>query len=82
MYAGGDNDPSHIIERLNLAQISDSSALESAIDTVLAVNEKSVADFRAGKQNAFQFLIGQIMKETKGKANPTMVAQILKEKLR
>jgi len=82
MYKGGDNDPSHIIERLNLAQMSDSSELEAIVDTVLVSNEKSVLDFRSGKQNAFQFLIGQIMKETRGKANPKVVADILTEKLK
>jgi aspartyl-tRNA(Asn)/glutamyl-tRNA(Gln) amidotransferase subunit B len=81
MYKGGDNDPSHIIERLNLAQVSDVSELEKAIIVVLTANEKSVADYRAGKQNAFQFLIGQIMKETKGKANPKVVVDLLKKKL-
>lgn len=80
MYQGGDNDPSHIIDRLNLAQVSDITALEAAVDRVLTMNEKSVADYKAGKQNAFQFLIGQIMKETKGKANPQVVSEILKQK--
>lgn len=82
MYKGEDNDPSHIIERLNLAQLSDISELETVISFVLDVNEKSVLDYRAGKQNAFQFLIGQVMKETKGKANPKVVADVLKEKLK
>ena len=81
MYRGGDNDPSHIIERLNLAQVSDEGELETIVDAVLVANERSVADFKAGKQNAFQFLIGQIMKETKGKANPQIVSEILKKKL-
>src|SRR3990167_8425906 len=81
MYQGGDNDPSHIIERLNLAQVSDISAIEEAVDMVLAANKKSVADYKAGKQNAFQYLIGQIMKETKGKANPEIVIELLKKKL-
>jgi aspartyl-tRNA(Asn)/glutamyl-tRNA(Gln) amidotransferase subunit B len=81
MYKGGDNDPSHVVERLNLAQVSDEGELETIVDSVLAGNIKSVADFKAGKQNAFQFLIGQIMKETKGKANPKIVSEILKKKL-
>jgi aspartyl-tRNA(Asn)/glutamyl-tRNA(Gln) amidotransferase subunit B len=82
MYRGGDNDPSHIVDRLNLSQVSDTGALEGIVDTVLSANEKSVTDYRSGKQNAFQFLIGQIMKETKGKANPQMVSDILQRKLR
>lgn len=81
MYRGGDNDPSHIIDRLNLAQVSNISVLEAVVDTVFTMNEKSVVDYKAGKQNAFQFLIGQVMKETKGKANPQVVSEILKKKL-
>jgi aspartyl-tRNA(Asn)/glutamyl-tRNA(Gln) amidotransferase subunit B len=81
MYKGGDNDPSHIVGRLNLAQVSDIEELEKVVDSVLASNVKSVADYRAGKQNALQFLMGQVMKETKGKANPNIIADLLKEKL-
>ena len=81
MYKGGDNDPSHVVDQLNLAQVSDEGELETIVDTILAANEKSVVDFKSGKQNAFQFLIGQIMKETKGKANPKIVSEILKKKL-
>ncbi len=83
MYRGsdGDTDPSHIIDRLNLGQENDSEALEKAVDAVLERNEQSIADFKSGKQNAFQYLIGQIMKETKGKANPQIAAEILKKRL-
>lgn len=81
MYKGGDNDPSHIIERLNLAQVSDEGELEGVVDTVLSANAQSVADFKAGKQKAFQFLIGSVMKETRGKANPEIVSKILHKKL-
>lgn len=79
--ADGDTDPTHIIERLNLAQMSDTGELESIVDTILAANAQSIADFKAGKQNAFQYLIGQVMKETKGKANPQIVSELLKQKL-
>lgn len=82
MYKGGDNDPSHIVERLNLAQVSDVGALEAAVTAVLEANEKSVADFQAGKENALKYLMGAVMKETKGKANPAMVREMLEEKLR
>ncbi len=81
MYKGGDNDPSHVVERLNLAQVSDEGELGAIIDTVLAANAQSVADFKEGKQKAFQFLIGAVMKETKGKANPNVVTGLLKKKL-
>lgn len=81
MYKGGDSDPSRIIERLDLSQVSDSSELEVVVDGVIAANEKSVIDYKAGKQNALQFLMGQVMVATKGKANPQMVVEILKKKL-
>lgn len=77
----GDTDPSHIIDRLNLVQMSDAGELETIVDTILANNAQSVADFKAGKQNAFQFLIGQVMSATKGKANPKVTAELLKKKL-
>lgn len=77
----GDTDPSHIIDRLNLGQVNDTEALEKAVDAVLERNAQSVTDYKAGKQNAFQYLIGQVMKETKGKANPQMVSEILRKKL-
>lgn len=77
----GDTDPSHIIDRLNLGQVNDTEALEKAVDAVLERNGQSVTDYKAGKQNAFQYLIGQVMKETKGKANPQMVSEILRQKL-
>lgn len=77
----GDTDPSHIIDRLNLGQVNDSEALEKAVDLVLERNEQSVADFKAGKQNALQYLMGQVMSETKGKANPKIVMELLRTKL-
>ena len=81
MMENEDNDPSHIIERLNLAQVSDSAELETVVATVLVANEQSVADYRAGKENAIKFLMGQVMAATKGKANPKIVADILQKKL-
>ena len=80
MYHTG-GDPSQIIEEKNLGQINDSSALEAAVDTVLAANEKSVVDYKAGKENALKFLMGQVMKETKGSANPGIIMELLKKKL-
>ncbi len=77
----GDTDPSHIIERRNLAQTSDVSELEPIIEQIVAKNPQSVADYKAGKAKALQFLLGQMMKETKGKANPTIVQEILLKKL-
>jgi aspartyl-tRNA(Asn)/glutamyl-tRNA(Gln) amidotransferase subunit B len=70
-----------IIDEKGLKQISDSGALETIIDQVLAANQKSVEEFRAGKEKAFNALIGQIMKATQGKANPQQVNKLLTEKL-
>ncbi|MEY4481285.1 MAG: glutamyl-tRNA(Gln) amidotransferase, subunit [Pseudomonadota bacterium] len=70
-----------IIDAKGLKQISDSGALETIIDQVLAANQKSVEEFRAGKEKAFNALIGQIMKATQGKANPQQVNKLLTEKL-
>lgn len=78
-HAGGD--PSQIIEEKNLGQMEDLSELESAVDSVIAANAKSVEDFKAGKQNALQFLMGQVMASTKGKANPGVVLELLRKKL-
>jgi aspartyl-tRNA(Asn)/glutamyl-tRNA(Gln) amidotransferase subunit B len=81
MYATG-GDPSQIIDEKNLAQVDDSGELEKIADEVLAKNEKSVADFKSGKENAMKFLMGQIMKETKGRANPRSVQEIILKKLK
>jgi aspartyl-tRNA(Asn)/glutamyl-tRNA(Gln) amidotransferase subunit B len=70
-----------IIQAKGLKQISDSGALEQIIDEVLAANAKSVEEFRSGKEKAFNALIGQAMKATKGKANPAQLTDLLKRKL-
>ncbi len=74
-------DPREIVESKGLAQISDSGSLEMVVSAVLEKNEKSVSDYKGGKKNALAYLIGQIMKETKGKANPAVVNDILKKTL-
>ena len=70
-----------IIEREGLRQVSDAGAIESVVDDVLAANARQVADYRAGKDKAFNSLVGQVMKATKGKANPAQVNEILRKKL-
>ena len=70
-----------LIESKGLKQISDSGALEAIIDEVLANNAKSVEEFRAGKEKAFNALIGQAMKASKGKANPAQLTELLRQKL-
>jgi aspartyl-tRNA(Asn)/glutamyl-tRNA(Gln) amidotransferase subunit B len=70
-----------VIEAKGLKQISDTGALEKIVDEVLAANPKSVEEFRAGKEKAFNALVGQAMKATKGKANPQQVNDLLRRKL-
>lgn len=77
----GEGSVDEIIERRGLKQISDSGAIEKIVDEVLAANTQQVADYRGGKEKAFQSLVGQVMKASKGKANPAQVNEILKKKL-
>jgi len=77
----GPNAADDIIEKQGLKQITDTGAIEKIIDEVLAANQKSVEEFRAGKEKAFNALVGQAMKATKGKANPQQVNDLLKQKL-
>ena len=70
-----------IIESRGLKQVSDAGAIEKIVDEVLAANSKQVEDYRAGKEKAFNSLVGQVMKATKGKANPQQLNEILKRKL-
>jgi aspartyl-tRNA(Asn)/glutamyl-tRNA(Gln) amidotransferase subunit B len=76
---GGDADA--IIEAKGLKQITDTGAIEAAVDEVIANNPEQVEQFRAGKDKVLGFLVGQVMKATQGKANPGQVNQILRDKL-
>jgi aspartyl-tRNA(Asn)/glutamyl-tRNA(Gln) amidotransferase subunit B len=69
------------IEAMGLKQMNDSGALEAIVDEVIAANEKSVAEYRSGKDKAFNALVGQVMKASKGKANPAQAGELLKKKL-
>ncbi len=80
MLATGKN-PSLIIKEKGLAQVSDTGALEAFCDQAIASNPKSVADFKAGNKAAVNALVGQVMKLSKGKANPQLVGEILSKKL-
>ncbi len=80
MWAG-EGDADAIIEKRGLRQISDSGELERICDQVIAENARQVADYRNGKEKAFNSLVGQVMKLTRGKANPQQVTEILKRKL-
>ena len=70
-----------IIEQRGLRQISDAGAIGKIVDEVIASNAKQVEDYRAGKEKAFNSLVGQVMKATQGKANPAQVNEMLKRKL-
>ena len=77
----GEGSVDEIIEKRGLKQISDAGAIEKIVDEVLAANSKQVEDYRNGKGKAFNSLVGQVMKATKGKANPQQLNEILKRKL-
>ena len=70
-----------VIDKQGLRQVTDSGAIEAMIDEVLAANQKSVDEFRAGKDKAFNALVGQVMKASKGKASPAQVNELLRKKL-
>ncbi len=78
----GEGDADQIIAARGLKQISDAGALDKLVDEVLAANPGQVAEYRSGKEKAFNFLVGQAMKASKGKANPAQVSEILGRKLR
>ena len=77
----GEGDADAVIEAKGLKQVSDSGAIEKIVDEVLAANAAMVAEYKAGKEKAFNGLVGQCMKASKGKANPAQVNDILKKKL-
>ena len=79
--ADAPGDADEVIERLGLRQISDAGELEAAVEKVLAAQPKLVEDYRAGREKAFNALVGQVMKATQGKANPAQVNEILKRRL-
>jgi aspartyl-tRNA(Asn)/glutamyl-tRNA(Gln) amidotransferase subunit B len=81
LWSGEAADVDVVIEAKGLKQVSDTGAIEAILDEVLAANPKSVDEYRAGKDKAFNALVGQAMKATKGKANPALVNELLKKKL-
>lgn len=76
------SDPRSLVKENGLEQISDNSLLENAISETIAENQKSVNDFKNGKDNAVMFLVGRVMQKTKGRANPNKVNEMLREKLK
>ena len=81
LWAGEGKDADAVIEAKGWKQITDTGAIEALVDEVLTANQKSVEEYRAGKEKAFNALVGQAMKATKGKANPQQVTDLLKKKL-
>jgi len=81
MYKTG-KEPAKIVEEKGLVQVSDTGAIEKIIDEVLAADPEKVAEYRGGKEKLFGFFVGQIMKASKGKANPALVNEILLAKLK
>ncbi|MFA6307897.1 MAG: Asp-tRNA(Asn)/Glu-tRNA(Gln) amidotransferase subunit GatB [Patescibacteria group bacterium] len=82
MFAGADDDPSHIADRLNLIQIDDDIAIETTVLAVMEANPDQVAKYRAGKDTLFKFFVGKVMAMSKGRANPQKAEEILKKKLK
>jgi aspartyl-tRNA(Asn)/glutamyl-tRNA(Gln) amidotransferase subunit B len=80
MLAGG-GDPAEIVKKQDLAQVSDAGEIERVVDEVLAANAKSVADYKRGKDRALAALVGQVMKATRGKANPQMVNEMILKRI-
>jgi aspartyl-tRNA(Asn)/glutamyl-tRNA(Gln) amidotransferase subunit B len=77
----GEGRPGEVADTRDLVQISDSSALEAAVDEALAANPEAVANFRAGEKKVVGFLVGQVMQATQGRADPKLVNRLLNEKL-
>jgi aspartyl-tRNA(Asn)/glutamyl-tRNA(Gln) amidotransferase subunit B len=74
-------EPATVIKRMGLVQVSDEASLSAVIDRILALNPKQLAEYRSGKTKVMGFFVGQIMKETKGQANPQVVNELLQKKL-
>jgi len=74
--------PGEIVEAKGLAQVSDESALERVVEEVLAAHQAQVEQYRAGREQVLGFLVGQVMKMTRGQANPKMANEILRRRLR
>ncbi|MGV3593276.1 MAG: Asp-tRNA(Asn)/Glu-tRNA(Gln) amidotransferase GatCAB subunit B, partial [Gammaproteobacteria bacterium] len=78
----GEGDADAIIASKGLKQVTDSGAIEQMIDAIIAANPKQVEQYRSGQEKVFTFFVGQVMKESKGKANPAQVNEILLRKLK
>ena len=82
IMSDGDTDPQKIIDEQGLKQQSDPKELEKIVDKVINENKEKVKEFKSGKDKLFGFFVGQVMKISEGKANPQLVNEILKKKLK
>jgi aspartyl-tRNA(Asn)/glutamyl-tRNA(Gln) amidotransferase subunit B len=73
--------PGAIVEERGLRQVTDTGAIEAAVDAVLAANPDKVAEYKAGKEKLFGFFVGQVMKATGGKGNPALVNEVIRQRL-
>ena len=76
-----DGDADAYVKEHGLEQVSDSGLVAAAVEKVFSANPKSIEDYRAGKEKAFGFLVGQVMRELRGQASPQVVNQIIRERL-
>jgi aspartyl-tRNA(Asn)/glutamyl-tRNA(Gln) amidotransferase subunit B len=81
LWAEPGAEPDALIAGMGLTQVKDDAALQALVDEVIAANAKSVQEFRAGKEKAFNALVGQVMKASKGKANPAQASELLRSRL-
>lgn len=81
MYKSG-KEPSVIVQEKGLVQVSDTGAIEAMVDEVLEKNQAQVEQYRGGKETVFGFFVGQVMKASRGKANPAVVNELLLKKLK
>jgi len=81
IYRTGE-EPAAVIQRLGLTQVSDEGALAAAIDKVMAANPRQLEEFRSGKERLLGYFVGQVMKETRGQANPGLLNELLRRKLK
>jgi aspartyl-tRNA(Asn)/glutamyl-tRNA(Gln) amidotransferase subunit B len=81
MYRTGEQ-PEEVIKRLDMAQISDEATLVAAIRKIFAENPRQVADYRAGKEKLYGHFVGQVMRETRGQANPKILNELLRRMLK
>ena len=74
-----DEKPADIVKAKGLAQISDTSALQTIVDSVIAANEKAINDYKGGRTNVLGFLVGQCMKQSKGQGNPSIIKELIEK---